>query len=151
MRFLPLAALALLLAVACTDDTTPADDSSPDDTGPGLIDGQMPESDWRNDDGWYLIVRADGSACMVEPGGWWGAHFEGPLMVQAGTFSWVGTHTEAHSWKSKDVGAPVPATGTVTSALLTMHIEVQGTPAHTTDLTMEPTDFGEDDDCWMNG
>jgi hypothetical protein len=143
-------AFALFLALGC-GEASPQDDSNPADSGPGAIDGQMPESDWGNDDGWYLIVRGDASACMVEPGGWWGATFEGPLTVSAGTFSWAGTHTEAHSWKVKDFGAPVIARGTVTAELLTMHIEVEGTPAHTTNLVMEPTDFGKDDDCWMNG
>ena len=146
----PAVLLSLLLAVGC-QDASPEDDSNPVDTAPEVIDGQMPESDWRNDDGWTLIVRAEGSACTVEPGGWWGAGFEGPLTVQAGTFSWAGTHMEAHRWESKDYGAPVTATGSVTPALLTMHLEVEGTPEHTTDMILEPTDFGEDDDCWMAG
>jgi len=146
----PVVLLSLFLAVGC-QDPGPGDDSSLNDTAPEVIDGPMPESDWRNDDGWYLIVRAEGSACTVEPGGWWGASFEGPLTVSAGAFSWAGTHMEAHSWKAEDHGAPVTATGTVTPALLTLHLEVEGSPEHTSDIALEPTDFGEDDDCWMNG
>ena len=146
----PAVLLSLLLVVGCQDPGA-GDDSSPVDTAPEGLDGRMPESDWRNDDGWYLIVRADGSACTVEPGLWWGASFEGPLTAEAGTFSWAGTHMEAHRWESKDYGAPVTATGSVTPALLTMHLEVEGSPEHTSDMALEPTDFGEDDDCWMAG
>jgi hypothetical protein len=146
----PTVLLVLFLAVGC-EDASPEGDSTPGDTAPEVIDGRMPESDWRNDGGWYLIVRAEGSACTVEPGGWWGAGFEGPLTVSAGTFSWTGTHLEAHGWKAEDLSAPVAATGTVTPALLTMHLEVEGSPEHTSDMALEPADFGEDDDCWMNG
>jgi hypothetical protein len=55
-----------------------------------------------NDDGWYLIVRAGSSACTVEPGGFWGARFEGPLTVSAGAFSWGGTHMETNFGEDDD-------------------------------------------------
>jgi len=136
--------------VGCTDDTAPTDDSTPDDTVPDVIDGQMPKSSWGGDKDWQMLVHADGSACMVEPVGFWGAHFDGPLTVSDGTFSWAGTHTESHGPKKKDNGAPVTATGTVTPTLLTMHFEVVGNPQHTRDLNLgrdQETDTG----CEHNG
>jgi hypothetical protein len=145
----PTVLLSLLLAVGCQDPGA-GDDSSPNDTAPEAIDGPVPDNDWWNDDGWFMIVRTDRSACMTEPGGWWGVRFEGPLTAEAGSFSWTGTHTEAHSWKAEDLGVPVTATGTITQAALVMHLEVEGSPEHTSDMALEPTDF-EDDDCWMNG
>ncbi len=143
-----LACAAVFLAISCTDDTAPADDSTPDDSGPGVIDGQMPESGWSSNDGEYMLVRADGSACMRTQDYLWGAVFNGPLTVSDGTFSWAGTHWEEHGPKhAPDDGAPVTATGTVTPTLLAMHVEIEGSPWHTTDLTMDRTAY-VDGECW---